>query len=894
MDNNHNNFSIVFFACIQNNCINVFNSANNTTTVYSNADFNTLINNNIVVVCNKNYFTSHSNLLDVLELILMVYGNINVNASIPSIANYFNLATIPNNSQLLYSIVQCVLHYATCMDIHNASVVYSLCSYLQKHNWLWASIILNCINKSNVYIKDYYNVWKYIDKYKEDTEDHNNFKHNAEDVIPVNTAHVLEVLKEITLKFNSSRVEQQNYTKFIANCFANYTVDNTHITNFAIANAGTGVGKTLGYLANAIAFVNKNPNKQVVISTYSKNLQKQIYQNLQEIFKHNPKQIALAKGSNNYVCLLNYNYLLNSFNPSHVVMLTLLARVLIETQSGDLVGGELNSIVFAVVSPEILNNILNKKEECIYSKCSHFNNCLVMKAKHNIKQANIVVSNHHFTLLNNMLGAKVVIWDEAHHLFDVADNLFCTSFDAISLIKLRYWVCGGGNPLAKAKSALNGLVFRVKNILNNNDDDLQEINDLINANVEVLAKMFFNFIDYNSLNNVINNNPQNVVEQFLFYVQNFTVASAADYNQYYNIETNAINADFLTEDFLNIAGKLLENLIKIQKISTNILTLLNQCLAIKENKALEEFIKVFNNNIIVNIDAYVLIMHQLTKPDTATYTYRFVVFKNEHKITNIAYIKNYIDPTQPLSTNVFSSLNVCVFTSATMANIHTTIDVFGIKHLNQGVYNLTCIDIPSPFNYQANSKIIIVNNTAKGNIASLTNAMHNLFNSSNGGALAVFTSIMRLKQTYANLSKISSFNIMAQHVNNNKLVNLIQEFKTDSHSCLLGTDATRDGVDVPGNALRMVVLERFPWGRPEILATQRKKHFGKAFAEYNVKIKLKQAFGRLIRTNTDKGVFVLLDNAVPSQYLSVFPEDCQVLKISLQDATVEIKKFFNN
>ncbi|MBQ8345980.1 MAG: ATP-dependent DNA helicase, partial [Alphaproteobacteria bacterium] len=139
--------------------------------------------------------------------------------------------------------------------------------------------------------------------------------------------------------------------------------------------------------------------------------------------------------------------------------------------------------------------------------------------------------------------------------------------------------------------------------------------------------------------------------------------------------------------------------------------------------------------------------------------------------------------------------------------------------------------------------------------------------------------------------------LMAQHIDTVNLQTLLDIFKAQEESCLLGTDAVRDGIDVPGKSLRMIVFDRVPWHRPDIAHKARKAAFGEAGEAYNlmlVRMKLRQAFGRLIRKKDDKGVFVLLDRAVPSETLTAFPEGTTVEKIGLKEAVESIKEFFKN
>ena len=108
--------------------------------------------------------------------------------------------------------------------------------------------------------------------------------------------------------------------------------------------------------------------------------------------------------------------------------------------------------------------------------------------------------------------------------------------------------------------------------------------------------------------------------------------------------------------------------------------------------------------------------------------------------------------------------------------------------------------------------------------------------------------------------------LLAQHVEVIDTGTLIDIFRAEESTCLLGTDAVRDGIDVPGRSLRLIVFDRVPWPRPSILHNARKSVFGgRSYDEVLVRLKLKQAYGRLLRRAGDRGVFVMLDRAMPSR-----------------------------
>src|SRR3546814_2776500 len=100
----------------------------------------------------------------------------------------------------------------------------------------------------------------------------------------------------------------------------------------------------------------------------------------------------------------------------------------------------------------------------------------------------------------------------------------------------------------------------------------------------------------------------------------------------------------------------------------------------------------------------------------------------------------------------------------------------------------------------------------------------------------------------------------------------------------------RDGVDVPGASLRLVVFDRVPWPRPDLLHKARKAAFGgQAYDDLLTRLKLKQAYGRLLRTANDYGVFVVLDAQLPSRLLSAFPSSVEVRRVRSEEHTSELQ-----
>jgi ATP-dependent DNA helicase DinG len=175
-------------------------------------------------------------------------------------------------------------------------------------------------------------------------------------------------------------------------------------------------------------------------------------------------------------------------------------------------------------------------------------------------------------------------------------------------------------------------------------------------------------------------------------------------------------------------------------------------------------------------------------------------------------------------------------------------------------------------------------------------AYRELFLASGGGGLGLFTAISRLRAVHERISApldAAGIGLLAQHLDGMDIGTLIDIFRAEEDSCLLGTDAVRDGVDVPGRSLRLIVFDRVPWPRPDILHKARKAAFGaKRYDDMLTRFKLRQAFGRLVRRADDRGVFVLLDPMMPSRLFGAFPEGVEPQRVGLKDAVEQIGNFF--
>jgi ATP-dependent DNA helicase DinG len=270
---------------------------------------------------------------------------------------------------------------------------------------------------------------------------------------------------------------------------------------------------------------------------------------------------------------------------------------------------------------------------------------------------------------------------------------------------------------------------------------------------------------------------------------------------------------------------------------------------------------------------------------------------------DIGMYRHWIDPTLPFANVVLKPAHGAMITSATLRdriseNQNPDIEWNSAEIRTGAAHFITPparYSLNSPFDYAKQARIFIVGDLNIRSLDHLAAAYRELFLASNGSALGLFTAIGRLKEVYKRLLKPleeAQLPIFAQHVDPINVATLVDIFRTVEHSCLLGTDAVRDGVDVPGNSLRLCVFDKVPWPRPTILHKARREHFGKkSYDDLITRLRMKQAFGRLIRKQSDKGVFVMLDGATPTRLLSCFPEDVIVERIGLADAIKKTKDF---
>jgi ATP-dependent DNA helicase DinG len=262
--------------------------------------------------------------------------------------------------------------------------------------------------------------------------------------------------------------------------------------------------------------------------------------------------------------------------------------------------------------------------------------------------------------------------------------------------------------------------------------------------------------------------------------------------------------------------------------------------------------------------------------------------------------RHWLDPTRPLAAAVLAPAHGVLVTSATLpAPLERA---GGALHL---AVSPRLFVVESPFDYAGAARVLVVTDVPRGDLAALATGYARMIEAAGGGALGLFTAVSRLRGVHGRIADRlarQGLPLYAQHVDPMDTGTLVDLFRADRRASLLGTDALRDGVDVPGSSLRLILFEGVPWSRPTLLNAARRAAYaslsdrpaqgGAAHEDQAVRGRLAQAFGRLIRRADDRGVFVLFGAQAPSRLLDSFPPGVAVRRLPLEAAVHEARGFF--
>ncbi|WP_265571622.1 ATP-dependent DNA helicase [Sphingomicrobium nitratireducens] len=661
--------------------------------------------------------------------------------------------------------------------------------------------------------------------------------------------------------------------------------------NLLLADAGTGIGKTLAYLAPASLWA-EEAGGTVWVSTYTKALQRQLDAEGHRLFpdeEERKRRIVVRKGRENYLCLLNLeDAMQGGFSGRAAILAQLVARWAAYTKDGDMVGGDLPGWLPSLFRRAGATALTDRRGECVYAGCAHYRRCFIERAERAGREADLVIANHALVMVNAARakpGAPTrIVFDEGHHLFDAADSTFAAALTGREAIELRRWIIG---PEGKARGRRRGLAARLMDVASYDEEGGRALEDAIEAARALNSDGW--------LGRIGEGDPWGPIETLFAEVRSMTYARAKAEDAGYGIETELAEVD---GKLVAAAGAALEAL---EAIAKPLATLSRRLEAVLEETPdwLDSQARARVEGSILSLGwrretltAWMAMLGRIGGPSDPDFVDWLAIDRVEAREYDIGIRRHWLDPTRPLARAVLEPAHGVVVTSATLkgaegwerARART-----GAAHLDQRPNEF---EAESPFDYPRATEVLVATDIRQGDLPTLAGAYARLIEAAGGGTLGLFTAIKRLRAVHARIADRlarAGLPLYAQHVDPIDTGTLVDMFRDDPRSSLLGTDALRDGVDVPGRSLRLVVMERVPWPRPTVLhAARRLAHGGRDYDDEVVRAKLRQAYGRLVRRAGDSGQFVILSAAMPSRLLTAFPEGVAVHRLPLDEVVARV------
>ena len=713
---------------------------------------------------------------------------------------------------------------------------------------------------------------------------------------PVGPEEARSRLAELLGTVAEPRPQQSDYAAAVTPAFA--PREQSDQPRAVLVEAGTGVGKTLGYIAAASLWAEKNQGS-VWISTYTRNLQAQIAGELHRLYPDpglKRRNVVIRKGRENFLCLLNYEDALGAAmgRPGRPAgHLGLIARWITASQAGDLLAGDFPGWLGELIGRGRVGWLADRRGECIHSACPHFRRCFVEKNIRQARQARIVVANHALVMAQAALGGlddPIVptryVFDEGHHLLDAADSAFSVRLSGQEGRELRRWIVGAE---AGGRSRARGLRRRIADLVEGDDDGAKALLDVLAA-ARILPGNGW-------AQRVAEARGHQGFERFLVLVRQQVLARAVLADSGYGLQAEARPPiEGLVEAALSLAESLERLAAALLKVSEALRVQLEDPDDPPEpglRQRLDASIRSLDRRAGLQLAAWSRLLRDLVEAPQADTIEWFAVDRIDGLESDVAVNRNWVDPGIPFIALVAQPAHGLVVTSATLTDDAADPELAwraaeagtGLRHLPSSAI---AARIASPFDYPAQTRIFVITDVPRDDIGQLAAAYASLFVAAGGGALGLFTAIARLRAVHQRIApalEARGLMLLAQHVDAMSTATLVDIFRAEEDSCLLGTDAVRDGVDVPGRALRLIVFDRVPWPRPDVLHRARKPVFGGAqYADRIARLRLRQAYGRLIRRADDRGVFVMLDRALPSRLLSAFPNGVAIARLPLAEA----------
>jgi len=638
-----------------------------------------------------------------------------------------------------------------------------------------------------------------------------------------------------------------------------------NLGGIGLIEAGTGVGKSLGYLVPALRWAAAN-RERTIVSTNTITLQEQLVGKdlpfLSDALDDQPVRFALLKGWRNYLCLQRLDQARGGgntlFDDGADAQLASLSEWAARTTDGS------TADLPVPPRPDVWDEVAAEPDLCTRLRCPHFDKCFVFAARRRAAQADVVVVNHHLLMADIAVRRASQNWsesavlpaytrlviDEGHHLESAAGAHLGQTVTRRGLQRL----------LGRMERRGRGLLPALQRRLAAADDLLSVASlDLVNArlfpSVSAARRMGDHLFDVLDDWLVTQTDPQ------------VRLTDAFDDAPVWGAGLGATLDDLLREIELLAYGLRMvrERLETDERRAEELAPLLNEVGGV--SRRLANAADALRSALRPGIEA-----SERVRWVEATGTREPGTDKRNISVSSVP-----LDLAPILREDLFRKLETCVVTSATLA----VGDGFGFVARRLGldhddVEPVTAV-LPSPFDYAAHAVLAIPsdfpapNEDAALHFRRTVQAGADLIEAAGGGVFLLFTSHRDVREAAQVLRALGADARWPLLVHGEAPRDaLLRRFREQGDAVLVGTASFWEGVDVPGRALRGLLLSKIPFRVPTEPVTAAQCEAieaagGDAFAEYMVPhaaLRLKQGFGRLIRTATDRGAVVLCDPRV--------------------------------
>jgi ATP-dependent DNA helicase DinG len=581
-----------------------------------------------------------------------------------------------------------------------------------------------------------------------------------------------------------------------------YAVAQTLAGGKLVVEAETGIGKTLAYLIPAVL-----SNQKIVISTNTLNLQEQILKSeIPFIQEHiDPELTALCvKGRQNYLCM--YRWQQFAVNPQLEIFAPDETREKIEHWLESTTTGDRAELDWLEDNSPLWPEISSTPSQCLGSKCPNDKTCFINELRRKAAGARLLIVNHHLYFSDLALRREghgeilpryeSVIFDEAHHLENVATSFFGLSFSHFQMVDL-----------AKDVKLASSLLPEDK------QERLYQASEALRMRSEHFAGMF-------------------PAQPGKFPLQDFT-AQHPDWEK----EIQAV-ADRLSD--------LESTLLGITAAGETWSALARRCQELRDR--------------LLAIGGLL----ELSHADTYVHWY-------ERREKTIVLSASPIDIAHELNSFLYPNVRSAIFTSGTLTVGGDFSYFLNRLGLDQDTETLT---LASPFDYLNRTLLYVPAHTPAAPFPQpdqetfpekIQQIIHQILLASSGRALVLFTSFNSMRKTYPFLAGNLPYPVFIQ--GEAPRHNLLKSFQLQTHSVLLAVASFWEGINVPGESLSCVIIDKLPFEVPTdpvIMAriNRIREEGGNPFMDFQLPraiLALRQGVGRLMRTSTDKGLLAILD-----------------------------------